>query len=117
MNPEMEPARIQLVLVIVGLVFVVIIARLIRRGKLREEYSFLWFLSSLILLLFAVWRDGLDIVAKFLGVYYAPSLLFIGAILAILIFLIHISVVISKLQSQTKVLAQEIALLKTEGRK
>jgi predicted ATP-grasp superfamily ATP-dependent carboligase len=42
---------------------------------------------------------------------------FTGAIFAILIYLLHLSVVVSKLQEQNKTLAQEMALLREEIRK
>ncbi len=88
------------------------IFRLIAKGKLREEYSFIWIACTALLLLFAVWRDGLDVIAKLLGIYYAPSLIFLGAIFAIVVFLVHLSVVNSKQHQQIKDLAQEMALLK-----
>jgi hypothetical protein len=47
-----------------------------------------------------------------LGIYYAPSLIFLGAIFAIVIFLVHLSVVNSKQHKQIKDLTQEMALLK-----
>ena len=88
------------------------IFRLIAKGKLREEYSFIWIICTGLLLLFSVWRDGLDVIAKLLGIYYAPSLIFLGAIFAIVVFLVHLSVVNSKQHKQIKDLAQELALLK-----
>lgn len=90
------------------------IFRLIVKGKLREEYSIIWIICTLALLLFAFWRDGLDIIAKFLGVFYAPALIFLGAIFAIIIFLVHLSVVNSKQHEQIKKLAQDLALLKEQ---
>jgi hypothetical protein len=103
------------ILSIVGSVlFMIFIFRLIVKGKLREEYSIVWICCTVILLIFALWRNGLDLIAKMLGVYYAPALIFLGAIFAIIIFLVHLSVINSKLQKQIKDLAQEHALLKTE---
>ena len=90
------------------------IFRLITKGKLREEYSIVWIVCTLILMVFSFWRDGLDIIAKGLGVYYAPALVFLAAIFAIIIFLVHLSVVNSKQQRQIKDLTQDIALLKNK---
>lgn len=88
------------------------IFRLISKGKLREEYSFIWIICTCLLLVFSIWRNGLDIIANALGVFYAPSLIFMGAIFAIVVFLVHLSVVNSKQHKQIKDLAQELALLK-----
>ncbi|MCW3076249.1 MAG: hypothetical protein JWO32_858 [Bacteroidetes bacterium] len=111
------PYKIQLLSIVGSLLFMLFIFRLIVKGKLREEYSIVWIVCTLFLMVFAFWRNGLDIVAKLLGVYYAPALVFLGAIFAIIIFLVHLSVINSKLQKQMKDLAQEHALLKAELQK
>jgi hypothetical protein len=104
--------RLQIIAICIALIFMFFIFRLITRGKLREEYSFIWIVCTSLLLLFAIWRNGLDVIAKLLGIYYAPSLIFLGAIFAIVIFLVHLSVVNSRQHKQIKDLTQEMALLK-----
>ena len=107
------PYKIQIISIIGALLFMFFIFRLITKGKLREEYSIVWIVCTLILIVFSFWRNGLDVIAKLLGVYYAPALIFLVAIFAIIIFLVHLSVVNSKQQRQIKDLAQDIALLKS----
>ena len=92
------------------------ISRLIVKGKLREEYAIIWMVCTLFLLLFALWRNGLEIVARVLGVFYAPSIIFLAATFAIIIFLVHLSVINSKQQKQIKEMAQEIALIKQRSK-
>ena len=104
--------RLQIIAILTALIFMFFIFRLITKGKLREEYSFIWIICTALLLLFSIWRDGLDVIATVLGIYYAPSLIFLGAIFAIVIFLVHLSVVNSKQHQQIKNLTQEMALLK-----
>lgn len=108
------PYKIQIISIIGSLLFMFFIFRLITKGKLREEYSIVWIFCTITLLIFALWRNGLDVIAKLLGVYYAPALIFLGAIFAIIIFLVHLSVVNSKQHHQIKLLAQELALLKNK---
>jgi hypothetical protein len=104
--------RIQVVAVIAVLIFFGVIARLITKGRLRTEYSFVWILMGILFLVLTVWRQSLDLMAKFFGVYYAPSLIFMFFFFMIFIFLIHLSVVSSKHHEQIKKLSQENALLK-----
>jgi len=111
---EILPYKIQIASIFGSLIFMFFIFRLIVKGKLREEYAIVWLICTLILMLFAFWRNGLEIIARMLGVYYAPSIIFLGAIFAIIIFLVHLSVVNSKLQKQIKELAQELAILKNK---
>ena len=105
-------AKIQIIAIAVSLLFLLYIVRLIVKGKLREEYSIIWIACTLVLIVFSFWRDGLEVMAHLVGVYEAPNLVFTGAIFAVFIYLLHLSVVVSKLHSQNKQLAQEIALLK-----
>lgn len=111
---NLVPYKIQIISIIGALSFMFFIFRLIAKGKLREEYSIVWIICTLVLLVFSIWRDGLDVVAKLLGVYYAPSLIFLAAIFAIIVFLVHLSVVNSRQHEQIKKLAQEMALLKSK---
>ena len=105
-------ARIQIIAIAISVLFLLYIVRLIVKGKLREEYSIVWIVCTIVLVLFSLWRRGLDVVSTLLGVYSPPNLIFTAAIFAIFIYLLHLSVVVSKLQSQNKQLAQEIALMK-----
>jgi|SRR5665213_2948186 len=104
--------KIQIIAIISSFAFLIFIGRLIIRGKLREEYAIVWIVCTIILLIFSFWRNGLEVMSQIMGVYAAPNLVFIGAIVAIMIYLLHLSLVVSKLQMQNKSLAQEIALLK-----
>ena len=108
------PYKLQIIAIASALVFMYFIFRLITKGKLREEYSFIWIVCTALLLLFAIWRNGLDVIAKLMGIFYAPSLIFLGAIFAIVVFLVHLSVVNSKQHKQIKELTQEMALLKEQ---
>jgi hypothetical protein len=107
-------ARIQILAIIASLGFLAYIGRLITKGKLREEYSIVWFLSTLVLIIFSFWRNGLEVCAKMLGIYAAPNMIFTGAIFIIMVYLLHLSIVLSKVQKQNKELSQELGLLKQQ---
>lgn len=106
--------RIQVITIIISLLFLAYIAWLIVKGKLREEYAIVWCISTLVLVIFSFWRDGLAVMSKLFGVVEPPNLVFTGCIFIILIYLLHLSVVASKLHRQNKQVAQEMALLKQE---
>ena len=109
------PITIQFISLLVAFLVLFFIGRLIVRGKLREEYAIIWIACTLILIVFAIWRSGLEQIAVALGVFYPPALVFLAAIFAILVFLIHLSTVVSRLQNQVKTLTQEIAFLKQQA--
>lgn len=87
------------------------------KQRLRKEYSLLWLFLCTSILIFSIWREGLEKLAAWCGVYYAPALLFMLAFLIIILILIHLSVVVSSLKDQLKILSQKIALLEAEARK
>jgi len=94
--------------------FLILVASFIKKGKLREEYGIVWIIVNLTLIYFALFRGQLDVIAHYFGVFYSPALLFIVAIAGIFIFLLHLSVVVSKQHQQIKKMAQQIAHLESE---
>lgn len=90
------------------------VIELIRRGRLKEKYSLLWLFAGSIMLVFSASRGLLELFARMVGIYYAPSFLFLLAIFFLLLITLHFSVVLSGLAEKNKQLAQEIALLKQE---
>ncbi|MGE5247574.1 MAG: DUF2304 domain-containing protein [Verrucomicrobiota bacterium] len=92
------------------------ILEMVRRRKLREEYSILWLAGSLVILVLSLKQDWLDRIALAVGIAYPPSFLFLVGILFILLILIHFSITISRLHQTNKKMAQEIALMKAKSR-
>ena len=107
----MTPLRISIVAAIACVVLLLVILELIRRGRLREKYAILWLATGVMLLALSLWRDGLDTIAGWAGVGYAPAVLFAIGALFVLVVLLHYSTVISKLADQNTHLAQKVALL------
>lgn len=104
--------RIQIIIIAISFSFLFYISRLIIKGKLREEYAIVWGVCTCLLLVFSFWRSGLDILSGIFGVLVPANLVFMGFIFVILVYLLHLSVVNSKLQHNITKLAQELALLK-----
>ena len=103
---------IQIISILASIFIIVFILSLIRQRKLREEYSIMWLVGSLALILFSIWRGLLDIIANLVGVVYAPAiLLLIGIFFGVVMFL-HFTVVLSKQADRNKSLTQELALLR-----
>jgi hypothetical protein len=106
--------KIQIILIVFSLAFILFILELTRKRKIREQYSLIWFLIGFVMLVFSVFRGLLDVIAAFLGIYYAPSLILTIALLLGLILGIHFSMVISKLTETSKTAIQEIGILKNK---
>lgn len=90
------------------------ILELVRRRRLREEYSLLWLATALVLLVLSISRPLLDVLAGAIGIFYPPSALFAVAVLFVLMILLHFSTVITRLTQENKEIAQQVALLRYE---
>lgn len=106
--------RIQIISIIFSVIIFLSVFNLVRRKRLKTEYSLLWITVSILFIAFSIWKDGVDQIAKLFGIVYAPSVLFIILLIGIILLLIEFSIIISKQSERIKVLAQEIALLKNK---
>mgnify|MGYP002349659690 FL=1 len=91
-----------------------VIIKLIKNRRLKEEYSLLWLFFGGIFLGLSIWREGLEVLSRAIGIYYAPATLFLVFIMAIFVILLHYSVVISKLTENNRKLVQEVGILAFE---
>jgi len=106
--------RIQIISVTASLLIFAIVINLVRKRKLKTEYSLIWLSVSLVFIVLSFWRRGIDWLASIFGIAYAPSVLFIILLVGIIFLLIEFSIIISKQAEKIKVLAQELALFKQE---
>ncbi len=105
---------IQYISILGSVVFIGLIVMLIRNKKIKEEFSILWLFFGLVFLFLSIWRGSLEIIARILGIAYAPAAIFLILIIAIISILIHLSLITSRLTDQAKVMIQELGLLKME---
>ncbi len=109
--------RIQVFSIIGSVLLLIFVLKLIRRKKLKEEYSLLWLGFGIIFILLSIVRPLLEIVATAIGIIYAPAALLLILVISIFFILIQFSIVISKLADSNKNLIQEVGILKTEVKK
>ena len=104
-------ASAQVAAIIASVALVGLVVWLIRRGRIREETALYWLLATGVLLLFSLRSDLLGWTAAMLGIFYPPTVLLLGILLAGTLLAIHFSVSLTRLDGQNKRLAQELALL------
>ena len=107
--------RVMVFGIIASLAAILFILELVRRRKLREDYSLLWLATGIVLLLLSLSRPALDTIANALGVItYPPAALFAVAILFVLFILLQFSIALTKLSRENKQIAQQMAILSYE---
>jgi hypothetical protein len=107
---------VQILAISVSAALLVLVLELVRRKLLGEEYALLWILGAAGLLALSVWRHGLDLVARWLGVHYGPSLLLFLLGLFVFVALLFFSVVVSRQRIQIDRLIEDVAILEAHLR-
>jgi hypothetical protein len=109
---EDMPLQQKIFAIIVSVALLVFIIELVRRKRLREEYSWLWLLTGAIILILALWYDLLQWVTQLIGAALPTSTLFFLGLVFLILISIQFSVKVSELHNQVKNLAQGMGLLK-----
>jgi len=102
--------RIQIVSIIFSLVIFSFIFNLVKNRRMKEEYSLLWFIMSLLLLYLSLDRYAIDRLGQLFGIAYPPSVLTLMTTGFTFLLLIHLTVVITRLSDQNKEVIQSLAL-------
>ena len=108
--------RIEFWAILGAVVLFALLFELVRRGRLKERYSFLWFLTGIVLVVFVIRRDWLEDLSALVGIYYPPTALLIILVFFLLLILIHYSTVITRLMGDNQTLVQELGLLESRVR-
>lgn len=97
--------------VAIAALIMVFVIHLLRSRKLREKYAALWLIVGLLALVLAIFPSLLERTASLLGVEVPSNLLFVLAILLLLGVALHLSLEISRLEDETRMLAEHVAML------
>lgn len=109
------PIRQKLFFLTVALLLLLFIVELVRRRRLRVEYSWLWIASGLSIIFLILRYDTLIWMTEAVGTVVTTSTLFFCCILYLAMLSLHYSVRLTSLTREVKELAQEMALLRASG--
>jgi hypothetical protein len=87
---------------------------LTRRRRLAGRYALLWVGACAALIVLAAVPDLLEGLAGLVGVEHAPDLLLVLAVALLLLVAVRFSYELSRLGERTRLLAEEVALLRAE---
>lgn len=108
-------AQTRILAAVIALAFMLMILELIRRGRLQERYSVVWFVAGLGMLAGAAFPGLLGVVADAMGVRDTNVALFSIVLLLLLGLALNFSVIMSRQAAQITRLAQELALERAEA--
>ena len=105
----------RIVAAVLAVLFMFLILDLIRRDKLLERYSIVWFLLGLAMLAGAAFPVLLELIARAMGVRDATIALFSIVLLILLGLSLNFSVIASRQAKQITRLAQQSAIESIDG--
>ena len=108
------PERQRLAAIVVAISVLLLVLELVRRRKLREEYSWVWAFTAAVLIVLAMNNGLLVQLSHWVGAANPVSTLFFGAFLFLLALAMQFSVRLSRLTHRNRTLAQRLSLLEHE---
>ncbi len=108
------PERQTIVAIALAVSMLIVVVELVRKRKLREEYSFLWVGTAVILIVLALKQDLILELSKLFGAAESSSTLFFLALVFLMLLCLQFSVRLSRLTFRNKALIQRIALLEQD---
>lgn len=105
------PIEQQVIGLLFGLTLLLITIQLIRKHRLREEYSLVWLGASLAIFILIVVDPLVGILARVFAVTYAPTLILVFGILFCVVLLLSQTVTISFQANRIRDLAQSVGIL------
>ena len=103
-----------LTVLVIGIGLAIAILYLVRREHLYIRQGVFWILIAAASLLLGSWPQLIDRVADVLAVAYAPTLLFLAALVVLVVKALFGDIALTRLRRDLRRLNQRIALLETE---
>ena len=99
---------------VTALAVLAFMVELLRRRQLQEKYAILWLAVSIVILPMAFFPPIINNVAEALGIKSGVSLVLFLGIVFLLMVTVHLSWEVSRLEEETRTLAEDLALLRSE---
>lgn len=100
-------------LIVSALVFIVVVD-MVRKRRLREEYSVLWLVTSVLMFVLVLRYQWLVALTALIGAGLPTTTLFLSSIIFLMLLSVQFCIKISRLTDQVKNLSQENALMKLD---
>jgi hypothetical protein len=108
------PIQQQIFALIISVLVFVLVVDMVRRRRLREEYSVLWLATSALMFVLVFRYEWLVSVTSLIGAGLPTTTLFLFSTIFLMLLSVQFCIKISRLTDQVKNLSQENALINQE---
>ena len=106
--------KLTITLIVVAILLILLTTHFLKKGRIPEKYSLLWYAFSLIILLVGLFPQIFTFISDKLG-FEVMSNLIIGVIIGLLIlFNMALSIMVAGQKKKTTLLIQELSILKSK---
>jgi hypothetical protein len=106
--------QLRILTVVAGVAVLGFILELLRRRQLQEKYAILWLVVAIATIPLAIFPRVIDRAADLLGIANGVSLVLFLGVVFLLLVVVHLSWEVSRLEEETRTLAEEVALIRAE---
>lgn len=108
------PLNLTVALSSFSIILFIVTTIILKKGRMPEKYSLLWYFISLVIFVVAVFPNTFSFITSKIG-FQTMSNMIIGIILVLLTFLtMALTIIVSGQKKKTTLLIQEISILKSE---
>jgi hypothetical protein len=108
----MAHIKLQILLLIILLSTECYVVMLIRRNRIELRYALVWLVMGCVLIWFTLLPQAWETLAQLFGIVEPVNMLFLFSNMVLLALVLSLIIENSKLAHRTRILAQEIALVK-----
>jgi hypothetical protein len=108
------PIQQQIFALILSVLIFVVVVNMVRKRRLREEYSVLWLVTSVLMFVLIFRYEWLVSLTALIGAGLPTTTLFLFSIIFLMLLSVQFCIKISLLTDQVKNLSQDNALMKME---
>lgn len=104
--------KLNLILFIASFLFLIFIISLVKKSKLKLQYSLTWMFTSVLFIVFSIFPQIVDYISCLLYIKGSVNTLFLLILFLLINIILTMSMVISKISERVKTLTQEVGILK-----
>lgn len=113
----MISTNLRIISIVGSLALLLFILELVRRRRLKEEYTVLWLATAIALLVLAATPTLIGDISRAIGAFSQTNALFFFGLIFVILLLLYFSIRVSQLERRVVSLLQEVALLGDPHRK
>ena len=107
---------LRIYLIIFSLFLILLTFFVLRKGRIPEKYSLIWFFIAFIILLVGIVPNFVDLISELLGFEIMANMITAIILLLMTFITMSLTIIVSGQKKKITLLIQEVSLLKTELR-